>query len=81
MLDNALEQCAEHNEKLTKMEEGIVQSQECQKMFLDDLELSDNDGGESEFEQESIDTLGETRTIDSLDNLQGNLQVPQEGAY
>ena len=32
--------CQENDDKLRRMEEGIVQSQESQKMFLDDLELS-----------------------------------------
>jgi len=34
------EQCNEDHDKLTRMEQGIIQSQESQKMFLDDLELS-----------------------------------------
>ncbi len=32
--------CIENDDKLKKMEDGIIQSQESNKMFLDDLELS-----------------------------------------
>ena len=40
VVDLSKELCQENDEKLRRMEEGILQSQESQKMFLDDLELS-----------------------------------------
>lgn len=55
--------CIENDDKLKKMEDGIIQSQESNKMFLDDLELSDNDINESDYEQDTL----EPETMESLE--------------
>ena len=80
VVDLSKELCQENDEKLRRMEEGILQSQESQKMFLDDLELSGKSKSLKIFESiqifkgdesdQSLDPPIESETLESIGNLE-----------